>query len=37
LVQQIVLIIEAYYFVSYVQNFNKHSAVKVNSKCRGNY
>jgi len=32
-IKQIVLIIERYHFVSYVQNFIQHPAVKVNSIC----
>jgi hypothetical protein len=28
---------EDYIFVSYVQNFIKHPAVKCNYMCRGNY
>jgi hypothetical protein len=32
-IKQIVVIIEGYQFVSYVQNFIQHPAVKVNSIC----
>jgi hypothetical protein len=35
--KQIVVIIEAYHFVNYVQNFIQHPSVKVNSIIRGNY
>jgi hypothetical protein len=36
-IKQIVVIIEAYHFANYKQNFVQHPAVKVNSICRGNY
>jgi len=36
-IKQVVIIIEAYHFVNYVQNFIQHPAVKVNSICRENY
>jgi hypothetical protein len=36
-IQQIVVIIEAYHFVKHVQNCIQHPAVKANSKCRGIY
>jgi len=36
-IQQTVVIIEAYYFVKHVQNFIQHPVVKANSKCRGIY
>jgi hypothetical protein len=36
-IKQIVVIMEAHHFVIYIQNFTQHSAVKVNSICRGNY
>jgi hypothetical protein len=35
--KQIVVIIEAYYFFNYVQNFIQHPSVKVNSLFRGDY
>ena len=35
--KQFVVIIEAYHFVSYVQNFIQHPSVKVNSIFRGSY
>ena len=36
-IKQIVVIVEAHHFVSYVQNFIQNCDVKVNSICRGNY
>jgi hypothetical protein len=36
LIKQILVILQACYCVSYVQNFIKHPVVKVNSICRGN-
>jgi hypothetical protein len=36
-IKQIVVIIEAYHFANYIQNFIQHSSVKVNSICRVNY
>ena len=36
-IKQILVIIGAYHFGSYVQHFIQHPAVKVNSICRGNY
>jgi len=35
-IKQTVVIIEAYHFVNYVQNFIQNHAVKINSICRGN-
>jgi hypothetical protein len=35
--QQTVVIIGAYHSVNCIQNFIQHSAVTVNSICRGNY
>jgi hypothetical protein len=36
-IKQIAVIIGAYKFASYVQNFTQDTAVNVNSICRGNY
>ena len=36
-IKQIVITIGAYNFSKYVQNFFQHSALKVNSICRGSY
>jgi len=36
-IKQNVVIIRAYQFVTYIQNFIQHDAVNVNSLCRGNY
>jgi hypothetical protein len=35
--KQILVIIEAYYFVNYIQSLIRHIAIKVNSIHRGNY
>jgi len=35
MIKQIVVIIEAYHFIRYLQNFIQCPAVKVNSMCRG--
>jgi len=35
-IKQTVLIIEAYHFVNYIQNFIQNHAIKVNSIHRGN-
>jgi len=36
MIKPIVVIIEVYHFVNYIQNFTLHPAVKVNSIWRGN-
>jgi len=36
-IKQIVVIVEVYHFAIYVQSFNQHPAIKVNSICGGNY
>jgi len=35
--KQAVVIIGAYHFAYYIQNFVQHPAVRVKSTCRGNY
>jgi len=37
MMKQIVVIIERYYFVNYIQNCSQHPAVKFNPIFRGNY
>jgi hypothetical protein len=36
-IKQIVVIIKAYHFANYIQNFIQNHAVKVNSICRGKF